>query len=130
MLPDTHPGFGGGTSGGSLSGRNESPSGTSKRSVRGVGFQGVLAAEGRIAPWDPTPRTDLLTWTFWGGSRKRRTGLHTTNGLDGSAIDRQGRRPLQPSRLELPTGGVETFGCRGGALGPEVGDGAGEVAPT
>ena len=33
--------------------------GTSQGSVRGVGSQGVLAAEGRIAPWDPTPRADL-----------------------------------------------------------------------
>jgi len=35
--------------------------GTFKRSVRGAGSQGVLAAEGRIAPWDPAPRADLTT---------------------------------------------------------------------
>jgi len=34
-----------------------------QRSVRGAGSQGVLAADGRIALWDPAPRTDLRSTT-------------------------------------------------------------------
>ncbi len=65
MLPDTHPRVGVGTKrDGVVAAVGRELSGTSKRSVRGAGFQGVLAAEGRIAPWDPAPRADLTrSWS-------------------------------------------------------------------
>ncbi len=69
MLPDTHPGVGVETPRSSADGWEETHLGTSKRSVWGAGFQGVLAAEGRIAPWDPAPRIDLHIVVIGAGPR-------------------------------------------------------------
>ena len=53
------------------------------------------------------------------------------NNSSGRRINgRQGRRPPLSRALQLLTSGVESFGGSCGAVGPEVGDGAGEILPV
>ena len=73
--------------------------GTSKRSVRGAGFQGVLAAEGRIAPWDLAPRADLTrSWS------PAEVPEPKPQGPAGRSPDASTPTPLRPclSRAKLP----------------------------
>ena len=78
--------------------KQRSSPGASKRSVRGVGSQGVLAAEGRIAPWDPTPRADLTrSWSSAEVSQDLRTPK-TGQGTPAAS------KPSLPAFQKLPEG--------------------------
>ncbi len=93
-----------GTSRALLTQKGGSSPGTSKRSVRGAGSQGVLAAEGRIAPWEPAPRADLTrSWSSVQAPGPRASTL--TPSLPKTALSAWKCALLGSERAPAPLGG-------------------------